>query len=111
VHRRGWKPRKIKKLSQDLDLVPNWDVLKLEVMQECLELKFAQEPFRTWLLETGGAHIQEGNGWGDTFWGVDVETNQGENNLGLLIMEIREELKEASIPSQIEATKPNSGPD
>jgi len=105
------KPRKIKKLSQHLELVPNWDTIKLEVMQECLELKFAQEPFRTWLLETGGAHIQEGNGWGDTFWGVDVETNQGENHLGRLIMEIREELKEASIPVQTEATKPNSGPD
>jgi len=62
-------------------------------MRECLYLKFSQEPFKTWLLETGDLHLQEGNTWGDKFWGVDLETYQGENNLGELIMDIRKKLK------------------
>lgn len=33
----------------------------------------------------------EGNDWGDTFWGmVDGE---GENNLGKILMRVREEIK------------------
>jgi predicted NAD-dependent protein-ADP-ribosyltransferase YbiA (DUF1768 family) len=55
-------------------------------------LKFSQEPYRTLLLNTGNILIQEGNRWGDTFWGVDLNTNVGENKLGLLIMQIREQL-------------------
>jgi predicted NAD-dependent protein-ADP-ribosyltransferase YbiA (DUF1768 family) len=31
--------------------------------------------------------------WGDKFWGVDLETGEGENNLGILLMELREMLK------------------
>lgn len=61
-------------------------------MRECLEQKFAQEPFRTWLLETGDEPIQEGNYWGDSFWGVDKKKGQGENWLGKLLMEIRDRL-------------------
>lgn len=38
-------------------------------------------------------YIQEGNYWGDTFWGVDLKKREGENNLGKLVMEIREKLK------------------
>jgi ribA/ribD-fused uncharacterized protein len=83
----------IKRKSRELDLVANWETLKMDVMRECLELKFNQEPFKTWLLETGDAYLQEGNTWGDTFWGVDLETGAGENHLGKLIMEIREKLR------------------
>lgn len=88
------KPGKIKKMSKDIFLVENWDSIKVEVMRECLNQKFSQEPFKTMLLETGDAYIQEGNFWGDKFWGVDLETGEGENNLGKLIMEIREKSKQ-----------------
>ncbi len=84
------KQSKIKKKSQYLELVPNWDEIKMDVMRECLELKFSQEPFRSWLIETGDLHLQEGNTWGDKFWGVDLETGEGDNNLGKLIMEVRD---------------------
>ena len=87
------KPGKIKKMSKNIAVVDNWDSVKVEVMQECLNQKFNQEPFKTLLLETGDAFIQEGNYWGDTFWGVDLNLKKGENRLGKLIMEIREKLK------------------
>jgi predicted NAD-dependent protein-ADP-ribosyltransferase YbiA (DUF1768 family) len=31
------------------------------------------------------------NTWSDTFWGVDLKTGKGDNNLGKLIMKIRKE--------------------
>lgn len=88
------KPSKIKKMSKDIVLVDNWESIKVEVMRECLNQKFSQEPYKTLLLETGDTFIQEGNYWGDTFWGVDLNSNSGENRLGKLIMEIREKLKD-----------------
>ena len=36
--------------------------------------------------------LQEGNNWGDAFWGVHLKSEEGENNLGKLIMEIRAQL-------------------
>ena len=95
----GWeKPGKMKKKSQFVALVPNWDAIKIDVMRECLALKFSQEPFRTWLLDTGARHLQEGNTWGDSFWGVDLETGEGENHLGKLLMELRLLLADTPIP-------------
>lgn len=87
------KPGQIKQKSRQLALVPNWEVIKIEVMRACLEFKFSQEPLKTWLLETGDKNLQEGNTWGDTFWGIDLETGEGENNLGKLIMDIRANLR------------------
>ncbi len=37
--------------------------------------------------------LQEGNRWGDTFWGVDLRTGKGENKLGKILMRVRKELK------------------
>tara|TARA_X000001382_G_scaffold25412_3_gene16006 strand:+ start:10256 stop:10681 length:426 start_codon:yes stop_codon:yes gene_type:complete len=82
----------VKRASRNIDLVENWDTLKLEVMEDCVRQKFNQEPHKAKLLSTGKQHIQEGNRWGDKFWGVCLKTNKGENHLGRLIMQIRDEL-------------------
>ncbi len=37
--------------------------------------------------------VVEGNHWGDTCWGVDNRTGQGENHLGKILMQVREELQ------------------
>ncbi len=86
-------PVKVKRKSKKIVLRDDWDFIKVEVMRELLVLKFSQNPFKELLLNTGNLYIQEGNKWGDTFWGVDLKTNVGENNLGKLIMSIREDLK------------------
>jgi hypothetical protein len=61
-------------------------------MEELLRLKFSgKEPFLTRaLLDTENARLIEENNWNDTFWGVC--NNTGENNLGKLLMKIREDL-------------------
>jgi ribA/ribD-fused uncharacterized protein len=72
----------------------NWDVIKLKVMEDILNLKFAKEPFRSWLLATGDQEIVEGNNWGDRFWGVC--DGEGQNHLGRLLMKIRAKIKEGN---------------
>lgn len=54
--------------------------------------KFNKEPFKSKLIATGDLYIQEGNLWNDKFWGVCLKTNTGQNILGKLIMEIRNEI-------------------
>ena len=68
-----------------------WDSAKLLVMYNICRQKYAQEPYKTLLLETGDQELQEGNWWGDVYWGVC--RGQGENNLGKLIMKIRNDLR------------------
>ncbi len=82
----------VKRQSQSITLKENWNDIKREVMAECVNQKFNQEPYKTKLLETGTQHIQEGNTWNDKFWGVCLKTNKGENHLGKLIMDVRSAL-------------------
>ena len=82
----------IKRKSRSVPLVSNWEEIKIPIMRECVYQKFTQEPFRTKLIATGTRHIQEGNTWGDKFWGVNLLTGAGRNELGKLIMAERERL-------------------
>ena len=71
----------------------DWTVeKKLVVMEQILMIKFGgKEPLLTRaLLATGDAALIEGNNWNDSFWGVC--NNIGENNLGRILMKVREEL-------------------
>jgi len=88
----GYEANIAKKLGKTITLRADWDDIKLEVMEYALRQKFNVEKFKTLLLETKDEIIQEGNMWNDKFWGVCLKTNEGENNLGKLIMKIREEL-------------------
>lgn len=72
--------KKWKKKKYDLMFALNWDKFsKIWAMKEML-------------LMTHGCHLEERNSWGDTDWGTDVE-GKGENNLGKILMSIRERLK------------------
>jgi len=70
---------------------------KVEVMNELLKQKFNQEPYKSNLINTASKYIQEGNRWNDTFWGVCLKTSLGANNLGKLIMKIRDDLQAKSL--------------
>ncbi|MCE8012879.1 NADAR family protein [Billgrantia desiderata] len=69
---------------------PNWDTAKVAVMEELLTQKFDHPDFARQLLGTGDAYLEEGNHWGDVFWGVCK--GEGENWLGRLLMEQRARL-------------------
>lgn len=81
-----------KKLGRSVTLVIGWDATKVATMRELLRQKFSNKVLRVELLETGSAHLIEGNYWGDTFWGVSK--GRGENWLGRLLMDIRAEIQE-----------------
>lgn len=85
-------PGQAKRLGKLVKLRDNWHEHSLLVMEVLLKQKFAQEPFRQQLLDTGDAKLIEGNNWGDRFWGVC--RGKGQNHLGRLLMKVRQELRE-----------------
>ena len=87
-------PGKSKGIGRRVQLRPDWETVKVGIMEEIVRAKFMQHPeLAAKLLATGDKVLVEGNHWGDTCWGVDTRTGQGENHLGKILMKIREELK------------------
>lgn len=80
-------PGKAKRAGKELMLRPDWEEIKLSIMRELLIKKFSHRELMFRLKLTEGELI-EGNNWGDTFWGIC--RGQGENHLGKLLMEIRD---------------------
>jgi ribA/ribD-fused uncharacterized protein len=72
-----------------------WELRKDGVMEELLRIKFQNPKFKNLLVQTGGAKLIEGNTWGDTYWGVDLNTGEGANKLGVILEGIRSEIAEA----------------
>lgn len=87
-------PGMAKKEGRMVKMRSDWEFVKIEVMRQALRLKFGKNhpALRVALLETGNAVLEEGNVWGDTFYGIDIKTGEGENHLGKLLMEIRQEI-------------------
>lgn len=85
------KPGDAKRVGKTLALRPDWEQVKEPVMLELLRLKFALPNLRAMLLATGDAWLEEGNTWGDTYWGVC--RGQGKNRLGHLLMQVRQEVR------------------
>jgi ribA/ribD-fused uncharacterized protein len=81
-----------KKQGGELKLRPDWDEIKLDVMRQILVVKFVDNrELLMALLATRPHELVEGNWWGDRFWGVC--SGQGQNQLGKLLMELRERLQ------------------
>lgn len=76
-----------KKAGKNVVVRGDWGSIKLTVMNGLLRQKFSYSDLRAKLVATGDEEIIEGNTWGDTFWGKC--NGEGENHLGLLLMEIR----------------------
>lgn len=93
-----YPPGKAKRMGRKIKLRPDWEDVKLDVMRDIVFAKFFQNPeLASRLLATGDRELVEGNDWHDTFWGVDLKTGAGQNNLGKILMELREELKHPEI--------------
>lgn len=88
------KPGQAKRLGKELTLRPDWDKVKVTAMAVLLAKKFQNPELKALLLATGTQEIQEGNQWGDTFWGISpVGSGIGRNILGQLLMQIRSDLQ------------------
>lgn len=83
-------PYHAKKLGKVLEVRPDWDIIKLPLMEEFVRDKFISNlSLRNKLLNTRGAFLIEGNQWGDTYWGVC--NGVGNNHLGKILMRVRDE--------------------
>lgn len=91
----GSSPSVAKEMGMKVTLREDWDTIKLGIMYDVNLIKFQQEPFKSQLLATGDQDLVEGNDWGDRYWGVC--SGVGENNLGKILMRIREELRNESV--------------
>lgn len=90
---RASTPGHAKRLGRRVSLRTDWEKVKVEVMYDLLKRKFARgTDLAVALVETEDAELEEGNWWGDTFWGTHY--GKGENMLGKLLMRVRKELME-----------------
>lgn len=90
-------PGKAKRMGRSIELRPDWEKIKVEVMRLGLILKFQNPDLKEKLLATGDEELIEGNWWCDQFWGScncskHIRT-PGRNVLGMLLMELRKELQ------------------
>ena len=70
----------------------DWETVKDAIMTEAVRAKFTQHPrLRELLLSTGDAHLIE-HTRNDSYWG-DGGDGSGKNKLGLILIEIRTELR------------------
>lgn len=84
-------PMDAKFFGKRVDLRPDWETIKLKVMEDCIRSKFKNKKLAKKLIDTGDSVLEEGNNWNDTFWGVC--NGIGENNLGKILMKVRGELQ------------------
>lgn len=94
-------PNRAKKQGRRVQMRPDWDLVKFDIMESLVRQKFSDAKLKEKLLETGEAELIEGNWWGDTVWGVC--DGVGDNRLGKILMKIRQEISnETSRSTKIE---------
>jgi len=93
----------VRRWGKRLVLRPNWDTTRRGVMLALVRDKFARNPaLGEALVATGDGLIEEGNSWGDVYWGIarravperGIRAGDGENHLGRILMQVRAELRQ-----------------
>lgn len=77
-----------KKLGKRIKLRPDWNDIRLDVMEAVIHVKFKQNPqlqnkLINALVRSGKGGIVEDNTWNDTFWGRC--NGIGKNHLGTIL--------------------------
>lgn len=91
-------PAASKRAGRKLDLRPDWETVKYDLMVEVLRAKFSQdEDLKRILLSTGDEDLLEDTtGWHDNIWGScscpKCQQIPGRNLLGKALVQVREEL-------------------
>jgi ribA/ribD-fused uncharacterized protein len=93
-------PGEAKHRGRRVTLRENWDdVERFTAMRNTVGAKFISGgPLATYLVNTGDSFLIEGNTWHDNVWGDCICgrpscQTQGQNHLGLLLMELRTDLQ------------------
>lgn len=92
----GIRAGQSKRVGRRVNLRPDWEDVKVAIMKDIVTQKFIQWPqLAKKLINTGNAELIEYNNWGDKFWGVTA--HGGENHLGIILMEIRDDLRSGKL--------------
>ena len=85
---------KAKRLGRQINLRPDWENIKLDVMFDLLCKKFQIPSLRQQLLATGDIELVEFTVWHDNYWGDctcgKCRKIEGKNILGKMLTEIRD---------------------
>jgi len=104
-------PAAAKARGRKVSLREDWDAARFPEMERVLRLKFRDPGLREKLLATGDRQLIEGNNWKDTTWGAIRDKDgawKGRNELGRLLMKIRDELRSGAGESSYRAAHPEA---
>lgn len=87
------EPGRAKHYGRKLDLRPDWETVKYDVMRAVLAAKFTKDRYEGQrLIDTLDAYLVEGTMWNDRVWGINIDKHVGRNWLGELLMARRAHL-------------------
>jgi predicted NAD-dependent protein-ADP-ribosyltransferase YbiA (DUF1768 family)/O-acetyl-ADP-ribose deacetylase (regulator of RNase III) len=105
----GMGPGAAKRASRSMETIPGTHdrAFTDQLMDTALRHKFAPgtNAFAK-LVATDRDEIVEWNNWGDRNWGRDISTGQGENRLGIALMQLREEYRARGLRPERPVTNP-----
>jgi len=81
-------PGEAKRIANSCAIAEGFHERKLDIMESVCRAKFEVTTCRFLLASTGRRELIEGNTWGDIYWGVCKGV--GQNNLGKILMKIRD---------------------
>ena len=84
-------PNRAKAMGRQVYLRDDWEKIKDETLLSIIRAKFEDPKLAKKLLDTGDQELIEGNTWNDTYWGVC--NGKGQNKLGQILMQVRDELR------------------
>lgn len=87
---RAKSPGEARRRGQKVQIRPNWEHVKVGIMNILVRKKFENPELADKLKATGQQRLVEGNHWHDYFWGVC--DGRGLNKLGEILMQVRSEL-------------------
>lgn len=101
--RNSTTPSRAKRIGRKHKLRDDWEEVKEDVMFVALKKKFENEPLKIKLIGTHPNILIEGNYWHDNYWGFCTCSKcrdiKKQNNLGKILMRIREELIKQNQPN------------
>lgn len=85
----GIAPGDAKRLGRRVTLRPDWETIKLSIMERYLRQKFSRPDLARRLSAVSNPIVEE-NTWGDRYWGVC--RGIGRNELGKLLEKIKKSM-------------------
>ena len=83
------EPKEAKALGRKIDLRPDWEEVKVDIMMAvCFDKFYRNIAIRQNLIDTENRQLEETNHWDDKIWGTN-EFGEGQNLLGKILMNLR----------------------